>query len=98
MKTIGLIDGTNLKTETYQTVFGVATVTTTKSDYHNHLRTVMGLELIQPVKKKFNHTDTGLSVTVGWGMKNDDVPKHAHFGKNIILLNKLCYKNIKYQR
>ena len=31
----------------------------------------------------------------GWGMKHDeDVPKLANFGKNIILLNKLYYKNI----
>ena len=27
-------------------------------------------------------------------MKHDDVPKHAHFGKNIILLNKLYYQNV----
>ena len=27
-------------------------------------------------------------------MKKDDVPKHAHFGKNIILLNKLYYQNV----
>ena len=30
----------------------------------------------------------------GWGMKNEEVPKTANFGKNIILLNKLYYKNI----
>jgi hypothetical protein len=42
----------------------------------------------------FNHDDTGLVVTVGWGMKSDDVPKHAHFGKNIILLNKLYFQNV----
>jgi hypothetical protein len=31
----------------------------------------------------------------GWGMKHDeDVPKLANFGKNVILLNKLYYKNI----
>jgi hypothetical protein len=31
----------------------------------------------------------------GWGMKHDeDVPKLANFGKNIILLNKLYYKSI----
>ena len=27
-------------------------------------------------------------------MKNEEVPKFAHFGKNIILLDKLFYKNI----
>ena len=67
MKTMGLIDATNLKTEAYQTLFGAATVTTSKSDYYNHLRTVMRLELTQPVKKKLDHVDTGLPVTVGWG-------------------------------
>ena len=40
-------------------------------------------------------TDNGGVFMKGWGMKHDeDVPKLANFGKNIILLNKLYYKNI----
>jgi hypothetical protein len=40
-------------------------------------------------------TDNGGVFMKGWGMKHDEeVPKLANFGKNIILLNKLYYKNI----
>ncbi len=64
-------------------------------DYYNHLKTAIGLEKTKPVKKNFNHKVAPHDpITIGWGMKSDDVPKHAHFGKNIILLNKLYYQNV----
>jgi hypothetical protein len=92
MKTVGLISPTGTKTVEFQYLFG--TVSTTKYDFFAYLQTDIGLEKTEPVKKKFNHVDTGNTISVGWGMKNDDVPKHAHFGKNIILLNKLYYQNV----
>ena len=92
MTTIGSIDAAGTKTPEYQYLFGA--VSSAKPDYYNHLKTVIGLEKTEPVKKKFNHKyPPNDGITVGWGMKNDDVPKHAHFGKNIILLNKLYYQN-----
>jgi len=92
MKAIGLIDATGIKTPEYQYLFGA--VSTAKLDYYNHLKTAIGLEKTSPVKKKFIHKyPPNDPISVGWGMKNDDVPKHAHFGKNIILLNKLYYQN-----
>ena len=92
MKAIGLIDATGIKTPEYQYLFGA--VSTAKLDYYNHLKTAIGLEKTSPVKKNFVHKyPPNDPISVGWGMKNDDVPKHAHFGKNIILLNKLYYQN-----
>ena len=37
---------------------------------------------------------TGADGIVGYGIINDNIPKQVNFGKNIILLNKLYYKNI----
>ncbi len=34
------------------------------------------------------------SSIMGWGMKNEEVPKFVYFGKKIIYLDKLFYKNI----
>ena len=92
MTTLGLLEPTGRKTADFLNLFGA--VSTTKYDYYNYLQTDIGLEKTEPVKKKFNHADTGNAISVGWGMKHDDVPKHAHFGKNIILLNKLYYQNV----
>ncbi len=92
MTTLGLLEPTGRKTADFLNLFGA--VSTTKYDYYAYLQTDIGLEKTEPVKKKFNHADTGNAISVGWGMKNDDVPKHAHFGKNIILLNKLYYQNV----
>ena len=95
MTTVGLIDAAGRKTPEYQYLFGAATVTTRKKDYYNYLKDVIKLEKTEPVKKMFNHKyPPNDPISVGWGMKHDDVPKHAHFGKNIILLNKLYFQNI----
>ena len=92
MITLGLLKPTGRKTADFLNLFGA--VSTTKKDYYNYLQTDIGLEKSEPSKKNFNHHYTGNAISVGWGMKNDDVPKHAHFGKNIILLNKLYYQNV----
>ena len=56
------------------------------------------LSLTTGIEQKHSNTDTVGSIfsrsIMGWGMKNEEIPKHAHFGKNIILLDKLFYKNI----
>jgi hypothetical protein len=31
---------------------------------------------------------------IGWGLNKESITKHANFGKNIILLDKLYYKNV----
>jgi hypothetical protein len=54
-----------------------------------HLQTEFGLTTVNAVYFK----DENMYGS-GWGMKNEEVPKIANFGKNIILLNKLYYKNI----
>jgi hypothetical protein len=92
MTHMGLYDASGRKTPEFQYLFG--DVSTTKKDYYDHLKDVIKLEKNEPVKKKFNHADTGDPISVGWGMKNEEVPKFAHFGKNIILLDKLYYENI----
>ena len=93
MTTMGLIDATGRKTPEYQYLFGA--VSSAKLDYYNYLKTDIGLEKTTPVKKNFNHKyPPNDPISVGWGMKNEEIPKHAQFGKNIILLDKLFYKNI----
>jgi hypothetical protein len=93
MKTIGLLNATGGKTADFLNLFGA--VSTTKYDYYTYLKDDIGLEKTQPVKRNFNHKYPPHDpISVGWGMKSDDVPKHAHFGKNIILLNKLYFQNI----
>ena len=56
------------------------------------------LSLTTGIEQKHSNADTVGSIfsrsIMGWGMKNEEIPKHAHFGKNIILLDKLFYKNI----
>ena len=93
LTTLGLYDTAGRKTPEFQYLFGA--VSTTKHDYYTYLKDDIGLEKTQPVKKMFNHKYPPHDpISVGWGMKNDEVPKHAHFGKNIILLNKLYFQNI----
>jgi len=90
---VGLYDTAGRKTPEFQYLFGA--VSTTKYDYYTYLKDDIGLEKTQPVKKMFNHKYAPHEpISVGWGMKHDDVPKHAHFGKNIILLNKLYFQNV----
>jgi hypothetical protein len=93
MKTIGLLDATGGKTTEFNYLFG--DVSTTKYDFYYNLKDVMKLGKTTRPKKNFNHRHvTSQGITVGWGMKNEEVSKFAHFGKNIILLDKLFYKNI----
>ena len=54
-----------------------------------HLNTVIGLK--PENGKKF--TEDNLEI-YGWGLNKEAITKHANFGKNIILLDKLYYKNI----
>ena len=93
LTTLGLYDTAGRKTPEFQYLFGA--VSTTKYDYFTYLKDDIGLEKTQPVKRMFNHKYAPHEpISVGWGMKHDDVPKHAHFGKNIILLNKLYFQNV----
>ena len=65
--------------------------TITRDEVYEHLETVMSLK---SVTAKDNIVDGGVPM-YGYGIKHDEeVPKLANFGKNIILLNKLYYKNI----
>ena len=62
----------------------------TAIDKFNHLKDKM---LLSPETGKVFVEEN--AYVYGWGMKHDEeVPKLANFGKNIILLNKLYYKNI----
>ena len=90
MKSLGLIKANGVKSKEYLELFGIFIA---KYHMYENLRDNIGLEETTPLKTKFIHATTGDPVKIGWGMKNDDVPKHAHFGKNIILLNKLYFQN-----
>jgi hypothetical protein len=92
MTHMGLYDTGGRKTSEFQYLFGA--VTTAKKDYYDHLKDVIKLEKTEPVKKKFNHADTGDPISVGWGMRNEEVPKFAQFGKNIILLYTCLRTNV----
>ena len=79
--------GISLNDTTYEQVFGKDTENKIASVY-THLEKV--------IKDKIPKTDffTGTDGIVGYGIINDNIPKQVNFGKNIILLNKLYYKNI----
>jgi phosphotransferase system IIB component len=79
--------GISLNDNTYQQVFGTDTENKISSVY-THLEKVIKDKI--PKTEFFTHTD-GI---VGYGIINDNIPKQVNFGKNIILLNKLYYKNI----
>ncbi len=57
MTHMGLYDASGRKTPEFQYLFGA--VTTAKKDYYDRLKDVIKLEKTEPVKKKFNHADTG---------------------------------------
>ena len=88
-KVLGLVGlDANIKNDDYKQVFGKSL---DKKDVYNFLKANF-MEETTPLKTvKDDETNGNIS---GWGMKNDDVPKTATFGKNIILLHKLFYKNI----
>ena len=91
MISLGLIKSNGVKSKEYLDLFGIFIA---KYHMYDNLKSKIGLEETTPLKTKFNHAITGDPVKIGWGMKHDDVPKHAHFGKNIILLNKLYFQNV----
>jgi hypothetical protein len=55
----------------------------------NHLKTVIGLK--PENGKKITEDNQEM---YGWGLNKEAITKHAKFGKNIILLDKLYHKNI----
>ena len=78
----------NANTEVKDQLFGPPPYTVTPMIAF--LKTTIGL----PVPAGKMLPENGMLMK-GWGMKHDeDVPKLANFGKNVILLNKLYYKNI----
>jgi hypothetical protein len=64
----------------------------TKDDVYRYLKDTIGLT---PVISKNNIVDGGVTMW-GYGLppNKEVITKHAKFGKNIILLDKLYYKNI----
>ena len=64
----------------------------TKDDVYEYLRDTIGLT---EVKSKNNIVDGGVTMW-GYGLQpnKEAISKHANFGKNIILLDKLYYKNV----
>ena len=83
---------TDANEDIYDQLFG----NNTKSDeIFDFIKTTHGLTEIEGIKKTV-HATSGVNraLTFGWGMNHNEVPKHVKFGKNILLLNKLYYKNI----
>ncbi len=78
--------GISLNDTTYEQVFGTDIENKIASVY-THLEKVIKDKI--PTSEFF--TTDGI---VGYGIINDNIPKQVNFGKNIILLNKLYYKNI----
>ena len=76
-----------LNDTTYEQVFG-NDIECRIANIYTHLEKV--------IKDKIPTGDffTGADGIVGYGIINDNIPKQVNFGKNIILLNKLYYKNI----
>lgn len=72
----------------------------------NILNMIFGIGTTLPDKYDFLKSEYGLTdVTgksffdegrpmVGWGIKQEEIPQYTMFGKNIILYNKLYYKNM----
>ena len=79
--------GISLNDTTYEQVFG-SDVECRIANIYTHLEKV--------IKDKIPSEDffTGSDGIVGYGIINDNIPKQVNFGKNIILLNKLYYRNI----
>jgi hypothetical protein len=79
--------GISLNDTTYEQVFGSDKDCKIESVY-THLGKVIKDKI--PSGEFFTRTD-GI---IGYGIINDNIPKEVIFGKNVILLNKLYYKNI----
>jgi hypothetical protein len=79
--------GISLNDTTYEQVFG-SDLECRIANVYTHLEKVIKDKI--PSGEFF----TGADGIVGYGIINDNIPKQVNFGKNIILLNKLYYKNI----
>jgi hypothetical protein len=79
--------GISLNDTTYEQVFG-NDIECRIANIYTHLEKVIKDKI--PAGDFFSRVD-GI---VGFGIINDNIPKQVNFGKNIILLNKLYYKNI----
>jgi len=88
-KRIMEILGLNLDADIRVQLFGSYGRGYTVQDMFNHLNTVIGLK---PENGK-KITEDNLEM-YGWGLNKETITKHAKFGKNIILLDKLYHKNI----
>jgi hypothetical protein len=88
-KRIMEILGLNLDTDIRIQFFGNYGKGYTVQDMFNHLNTVIGL---QPENGK-KITEDNLEM-YDWGLNKETITKHANFGENIILLDKLYYKNV----
>jgi len=86
MQILGLDKDIDIKNQ----LFGPTARGHTVTDIFNHLKDNIKLS-VESGKVFFEGTEH----VYGWGIKHDEeVPKLANFGKNIILLDKLYYKNI----
>jgi hypothetical protein len=88
-KRIMEILGLNLDNDIRVQIFGPYGRGFTVQDMFNHLKDIIGLS--PENGKKF--TENG-EMMYGWGLNKEAITKHANFGKNIILLDKLYYKNV----
>jgi hypothetical protein len=88
-KRIMEILGLNLDEDISVQLFGRYGKGFTVQDMFNHLKTVIGLK--PENGKKITEDNQEM---YGWGLNKEAITKHAKFGKNIILLDKLYYKNI----
>ena len=89
-KRIMEILGLNLDDDIRLQFFGPYGHGHTVQDMFNHLKsTAVGLK--PENGKKFDENGEAM---YGWGLNKEAITKHTNFGKNIILLDKLYYKNV----
>ena len=81
--------GLNLDDDVRLQFFGPYGHGYTVIDMFNHLKKEFGLKI--ETGKKITEDNEAM---YGWGLNTEAITKHAKFGKNIILLDKLYYKNI----
>ena len=79
--------GISLNDTIYKQVFG-NDIDCKVGNIYNHLNKVISDTIKQ---SEFFNKPGGI---IGYGIINDNIPKHVDFGRNILLLNKLYYQNI----
>ena len=79
--------GISLNDTIYKQVFG-NDIDCKVANIYNHLNKVISDTIKQ---SEFFNKPGGI---IGYGIINDNIPKHVDFGRNILLLNKLYYQNI----